>query len=107
MVHALRAEVVHALRAEVVHACLGHEAKVEEDESPIICEHHIALVRVRMHHPGDDEGGRACLHSHIGHPQSFRGGEPVEVPTVNPLGDDDTWTAGVLVHGVCGRGGLG
>ena len=55
-------EGLHDLRID-----LRHEAKVEEDEPPIVAEHNVALVRISVDVTGEDERGSARLDRHARH----------------------------------------
>ena len=62
-----------------------HEAKVEEDDSPIICEHQVALVWVGVHEAREDERCRARLHCHPRHAQPGLRWQNREVRALHPL----------------------
>ena len=75
--HALYAERerLHDLRLDA-----RHEPKVQKDETAVVAEHHIALVRVGVHETSEHEARGHRLARHRRHLEPLLRGEMREVP---------------------------
>ena len=61
----------------------AHQPEVQKDETTVVGQHDVPLVRVGVDQPREDQPGGHRLARHVGHPHRFLGVEVFEVAAVH------------------------